>query len=65
MALGVVMRIPHTPTHRGKRVRVVLKNGQVLVDRFQGRTDRWVELQSNGRIEKRWIQSFTIVKGGD
>lgn len=56
------MRTPHTQTHRGKAVRVVLRDGTVLVDKFDYRTHRFVFLLKAGRIPKCEIKSFTIFK---
>lgn len=57
------MRIPHTSTNPGKRVRIVLKDGTRIDDRFVTRTDRWIVLKNTGRIMKRDIQSFIVLKG--
>ena len=56
------MRTPHTQTHRGKTVRVVLRDGTVIVDKFERRTDKFVFLQEVGRLAKGDIKSFTIFK---
>ena len=57
------MRMPHTGTNRGRRVKVTLKNGQQFVDQFHDRTDKYVIFVTNGRIAKAHIKSFAIVKG--
>lgn len=46
----------HTAVHPGKRVLVVLRNGERFEDRFMGRTDRWVEFQGRGRVQKSEIR---------
>jgi hypothetical protein len=56
------MRVPHTATRRGKRVKIILRNGSELVGKFLDRTDRWVELDT-GRVMKSDIRSFIIIKG--
>lgn len=58
------MRTPHTQTHRGKAVRVVLRDGAVIVDKFVYRTHKFVFLKASGRIEKGDIKSFRIYKQG-
>lgn len=57
------MRIPHTSCHRGKRVKVVLKNGTEVIGRFENRTDKWIVLKDVGRINKADIRAFIILKG--
>ncbi len=58
------MRIPHTATHRGKRVKVVLRDGTEIIDRFIDRTDKWVVLKENGRVNKSDIRAFIVIKNG-
>lgn len=60
------MRTPHTNTHTGKRIRLILRDGDTLSGRFAGRTHRWVELDHAGtvrRVAKADIRAFIIVKG--
>jgi len=56
------MSLGHTGCPRGKRVRVKLRSGETIVDRFHERTDRDVFLERRGRIPKRKIRSFTILR---
>lgn len=56
-------RLPHTACGRGKRVKIILRDGTELVDRFLDRTDRWVLLKERGRVDKRDIRAFFIFKG--
>lgn len=56
------MRTPHTSTHRGKQVAIILRDGRQIRDRFLGRTNRWIELEQAGRIYKREIRAFRILK---
>lgn len=55
-------RIPHTATNRGKRVRVVLRDGTQIDDRFESRNDRWIVLQHRGRVNKADIRAFIVLK---
>jgi len=55
-------RIPHTAAPRGKRVRVMLRNGTELIDKFIDRTDRHIILENHGKVEKSQIRSFSIYK---
>lgn len=54
---------PHTATHRGKKVKVVLTDGTVFIDRFWDRTKKEVQFKERGWITKLKIKSFTIYKG--
>ena len=57
------MKTPHTATNRGKRVRIVLKDGTKLDDRFVDDTDRHVLLERVGKVRKRDIKAFIVLKG--
>lgn len=52
----------HSSCRRGKRVRVVLKDGTVIIDKFVDSTDRYVLLEQHGRVRKAAMKSFTILK---
>jgi hypothetical protein len=70
-------KMPHTITQRGKRVAVVLRNGQVVTGKFlkRAKSNRWVEVEVTNwpqpvgraikqvRIPKEEIVSFSILKG--
>ena len=56
------MRVPHTATNKGKRVEILLRNGQKLCGKFISRTDRFVVLDT-GKVAKADIRAFIIVKG--
>lgn len=56
------MKMPHTGAPRGKWVRVKLKDGTVIIDRFHDRTDKYVFLKKHGRIAKSTIQAFSDYK---
>ena len=55
------MRTPHTAVKRGKRVKVVLKNGETFVDKFVERTSRYVTFETR-KVLKGDIKSFAIFK---
>ena len=57
------MRGPHTSCHRGKRVVIVLRDGERVEDVFQDRRSRYVELRSGRRIDSAAIRSFRIARG--
>jgi hypothetical protein len=56
---------PHTGAPRGKRVRVVLRDGTVFIEKFWSRDHRYVyfgippDLKKVGRVT---IKSLTIVR---
>ncbi len=53
------MRLGHMAVHPGKRVLVILRNGERIEDRFVTRTDRDVVLELAGRIPVRRIRSLS------
>lgn len=55
------MRTPHTAVKKGKRVKVVLKNGETFVDKFIDRKSRYVTFE-NRTVLKGDIKSFAIFK---
>ena len=65
MSLRGPKHTPHTATHKGKRVMVVLTDGTVFVDRFWDRTKKEVQFKERGWINKTLIKSFKIYKGND
>lgn len=56
-------RAKHMGCPRGHRVRIVLRSGQVVEDRFEERTDRWVLLRQHGRVPKDLIRTFVVLRG--
>lgn len=59
------MKQCHSATCRGKRVRIVLRDGTKIDDRFVTRTDRWVVLERSGRVWKSDLKAFIILKAGE
>jgi len=56
------MRTPHTATQRGKRVKVKLRDGTIILDRFIDRTKNAIILKDYGKLLKKNIKSFSIYK---
>lgn len=56
------MRTPHTGCHRGKRVKVIKRDGSIIFDVFVDRTDRHIVLKNSGKLNKIDIRSFQIWK---
>lgn len=56
------MKTPHTSVRRGKRVRVVMKDGLLFIDKFLENTKRFVIFE-NHEVRKGDIKSFGIYKG--
>lgn len=52
---------PHTHFSRGKRVRVVLRDGTAIIGKFLERTSLYVVLDS-GRIRTNRLKSVTLAK---
>lgn len=57
------MRGPHTSTRRGTRVRIVLKDGRVIVDKFIEKKGRFIQLK-NETIRTGDVKSFSIYRHG-
>lgn len=55
-------KTPHTACHPGKRVLVVLMDGETFIDKFRDRTNSDVRFDDRGWISKARIKSFTIYK---
>lgn len=51
----------HTSTVPGRRVRVILKNGKTIIDRFKERTGQFVVLE-NHRLKGRDIRAMSDYK---
>lgn len=60
-------KLPHTCTYRNHKVTIVLKNGQIILDRFKERPKckRWIVLKNYGRISLNNIKSFTPFRKED
>jgi hypothetical protein len=59
------MKMPHTGCPRGKRVRVVLRDGQVMIDKFWERTNRQLIFgvpPEQTHVAIRDVKSFTICR---
>lgn len=59
------MRTPHTSVRKGKRVRIVLKDGTIIIDKFKERTGKFVIIGDethNNPIRAGDIKSFGIYK---
>lgn len=57
------MRTPHTSCRKGKRIRCVLKNGTVFIDKFVDKKANYVIFETEGKIEIGNIKNFSIYKG--
>ena len=56
------MKAPHTSAPRGKRLRIVMRDGTIIVDHFIERTGQFVVTEHH-RLRGRDIKSFTIQRG--
>ena len=57
------MKTPHTGCWEGKRVRVILKDGTVFIDKFWGAKGKWRMFKEHAKVAKGDIKSFVIWKG--
>lgn len=55
-------KCPHTSCRKGTTVRIVLRTGEVIIDKFIDRTGKFVILEKYGRIKPSEIKSFGIRK---
>ena len=57
------MKTPHTSAPRGKRIRVVLRNGDVISDRFVERTGKFI-VPEGMKLRGSDIKSLSIDREG-
>lgn len=60
MAAG--KRGTHTGCWQGKRVRVVLSDGRILIEKFLSQASKHIVLDKTGKIEKKLLLSFSIYR---
>ena len=56
------MRLGHTACKQGKRVRVLLQNGKLVIDKFKERKPPYIWLENYGKIHIGDIKTFGIYK---
>jgi hypothetical protein len=54
--------MPHTACRRNKWVRVKLHNGNIIIDQFLDRRSKWIVLKRVGKVMKKDIDSFGMMK---
>ncbi|NBV42554.1 hypothetical protein EBR96_07285 [bacterium] len=54
----------HTSTYKGKRILIILKDGQKLIGKFKDKKSGYVITEEHGRIATGQIKAMTICKGG-
>ena len=52
----------HSSTYKGKRVYIVLKNGEKFVDKFVDKKSGYVFTEQKGKIRKADIKTMTIYR---
>lgn len=55
------MRTPHSSCRKGKRVRIILRNGNQIIDKFKDKKSNRIILDS-GEINIADIRAFSIYK---
>lgn len=55
------MRTPHTSVRQGKRVRIVLKDGTILIEKFMGHKSGKIILEKH-TIPTIAVRAFSIYK---
>ena len=53
----------HTSVRQGKRVIVLLRSGEKLIDVFMGKKSSYIELRDAGKIDRNLIRTIGIYKG--
>lgn len=56
-------KIPHTRVAKGKRVRVVLRDEEVIIGKFIESNDRSILVEGHPRVTKDLVRAFGIYKG--
>ena len=54
--------MPHTSTNKGKRVKIVMRDGSSIIDKFIERKKDSIILKESGKIYKKDIKAFIIYK---
>lgn len=57
------MRCPHTSFRQGKRLRIVLRSGEIFEDHFVERKGRFLILRERGRISFSDLRSAGVARG--
>jgi len=55
-------RLGHTAVHKGRRVLVVLRSGELFIDRFIERTGRDIRLEGRGKVAKKDLRVMSLYK---
>lgn len=56
------MKTPHTAVYKGKRVKVILRDGEEFIDKFVDRKSRFVIFENHSKVLRGSIKSFAIIK---
>ena len=56
------MKKPHSNFQPGKRLLVLMRNGEHFIDKFKDRSDRYVEFHEHGRVYLTAIRAIQIPK---
>ncbi len=58
------MRTPHTHFRRATPLRIILRDGQRIYDRYGDHGSGYMVLREYGRLELKVVKAVTIWKGG-
>ncbi|MGB8477761.1 MAG: hypothetical protein WCE63_02835 [Acidobacteriaceae bacterium] len=58
------MRTPHTHFKRGTPLRIILRDGQQIYDRYEGHGSGHIILREHGKLQLGLVKAVTIWKGG-
>lgn len=60
---SALLRTPHTHFERGTPLRIILRDGQILYDRFEDHGSGHMRLRESGKLQLNRIKSVTVWKG--
>ncbi len=58
------MKTPHTHFKRGTPLRIILRDGTHIYDRYEDHGSGHILLREYGKLQLRLVQAVTIWKGG-
>lgn len=58
------LKTPHTHFRRGTPLRIILRDGKHIYDRYEDHGSGHILLRDYGKLQLRFVQAITIWKGG-
>lgn len=54
----------HTSTYKGKRILIILKNGDKLIGKFKDKKSGFIITEEHGKISTSLVKAMTLYKPG-